>query len=135
MLILIQSTSGQVNTMTLSERVTLTSPYFLLRLICDTTKTETSCIISDVSPYTYRYNKFLITEKANPTRINGEVYLPTIGGYTYEVYEQLSSTNLDYTLCDNTTPIEIGVLKVYPLSSTATTIYTGASDEKIIYNP
>lgn len=133
MLLITQSTSGNVIITTCNERITLTSPYFLIRFICDSDKTETSCICSDISSYAYRYNKFLIEEKTSPTRTAGQVRLATTGRWTYEIYEQSSSTNLDYTLATVTTPVEVGILKVIG-TSTSTSTYTSASNEKVIYN-
>jgi len=44
--------------------------------------------------------------------LEGEVKLELTGFYKYRIFEQLSTTNLDPTLSDNTTPIEIGKVKV-----------------------
>lgn len=133
MMLITQSTSGNICIATCNERITLTSPYFLIRFICDSDETETSCIATDVSTYSYRYNEFLIQEKTSPTRTAGQVRLATPGRWTYEIYEQSSSTNLDYTLATVTTPVEVGILKVIT-TTTATSTYTGASNEKVIYN-
>lgn len=88
---------------TLYEKQTLTSPYWLWRFVSDSTNEEVSAVIAEVSNnYKQRSNMFDITEGTTVT-------LPE-GIYTYYVYEQSNNTNTDYRL--STSCCEIGQIKV-----------------------
>lgn len=88
---------------TLQEKQTLTSPYWLWRFVSDGTNEEVAAIIAEVSNnYKQRSNLFDITEGTTVT-------LPE-GIYTYYIYEQSNNTNTDYRLA--TTCCEIGQIKV-----------------------
>lgn len=112
---MLKVTKNQNSTLilTLNEKATLSSPKFLFRLINDMQRTEAAFIAPDISSYPDRYNKFIFTETSG-TQIatSGTIELSPAGYWHYEVYEQTSSTNLDHTLSDNTTPLEIGKLLV-----------------------
>lgn len=134
---MIKIIQGQANIVpvTLTEKVTLDSPVFLFRFVNDETKVEYSCIASDTSYFPLRYNKFSITEKTSPTiteRRNGNIELPKAGFYHYYIYEQSSTTNLDYTLA--TTQVEIGKLKV-PGDSRTVESYTPSTTTNKSYTP
>lgn len=131
MLYILQNDVSQL-IVTVTEKVTLTTPYYLLRLKCESSKAETSCIVTDSSSATSRYNEFYVTETSSPDNLNAEVELTTTGRYFYWIYEQSSSTNLDYE--NATTLLESGFVEVTGTSS-ASTIYTDATNEKIIYQP
>lgn len=96
---------GQSNSMvvTLQEKQTLTNPYWLVRFVNESSLVENSCISPDTSSYTSRYNKLTVRESTSEDRVNGTLYLPE-GIYTYYVYEQASSSNLDFrnagTMCE-----------------------------------
>ncbi len=104
---------GQNNTliMTLAEKTTLTSPYYLMRLVNDTTRAvKTVILAANLSSYTYRYDQFTLTESSTEILTSGTVELKPTGFWTYSVYQQESSTNLNV---DNTTSlVEVGKLKV-----------------------
>lgn len=88
---------------TLQEKQTLTSPYWLWRFVSDGTNEEVAAVIAEVSNnYKQRSNLFDITEGTTVT-------LPE-GIYTYYIYEQSNNTNTDYRLA--TTCCEIGQIKV-----------------------
>lgn len=88
---------------TLHEKQTLTSPYWLWRFVSDGTNEEVAAVIAEVSNnYKERSNLFDITEGTTVT-------LPE-GIYTYYVYEQSNNTNTDYRLA--TSCCEIGQIKV-----------------------
>lgn len=98
-------TKGDTKTIavTLHEKQTLTSPYWLWRFVSDTTNKEYAVVIAEVvSAYTQRSNRFEITEGTTVT-------LPE-GIYTYYVYEQTSNSNTDYRLA--TSCCEVGQIKV-----------------------
>lgn len=83
---------------TVTEKKSLPSPVWLFRFIDDQSKEEFVCIAADSSNYTYRYDEFTIKEKASPNPLLGEIHLKRFGFYHYYVYEQTSTTNLDYKL-------------------------------------
>ena len=96
---------------TLSEKVTLTNPYYLFSFKHQVLMSSVNFIASDVSGFPTRYNKFLITETTGTVNLtSGVVSLPETGFYEYTIYEQTSSSNLNV---NNTTSIlEIGMIKV-----------------------
>ena len=94
---------------------TIQSPYYLWRLVHETTNIEKLFITpTDTSSYTSRYNRFVITETSGTEILtSGTVNLQS-GIYKYEVYEQVSASNL---LISNTTSlVEQGLLKVVATS-------------------
>ena len=96
---------GEANTfdLTLSEKATLTNPFYLFVFQSDITKDYTRKVIADTSLYARRFNRFEITEGTDIT------FNPT-GFWHYKVYEQTSSTNTDET--QSTGLVEVGKLKV-----------------------
>jgi hypothetical protein len=125
---------GEANiiAVTLTEKCTLENPEFLFRLVNDETHKEYTFIAEDTSGYIARYNRFTITETADPDLLNGEVYLPDTGFYHYYIYEQSSSTNLDYTLAVGL--VETGKCRV-PGGSADIVSYVPASAENTVYQP
>lgn len=119
--------------MTLTEKSTLTTPYFLFNFVSDVTKESVNFIAQDLSSYTDRYNQFLITETSGTTNYtSGTIELNPTGTWTYKVYEQTSSTNLNPLLADNQTPLEVGIVKVV---GTQTTYITNSDiDNTFIVN-
>ena len=101
-------TKGNSNTIrvSLAELQTLASPTFLLEFINDSSQSSVTCISADVSAFPKRYNEFVVVEKASPVALSGEVELNPVGFYTYNVYEQTSTTNLEPSLA--TGKIRIG---------------------------
>lgn len=98
---MIHINKGEENTvvLTLSEKVTLSFPFFLFVFKSDTTKDEVKAVIGDTSSYAYRYNEFVIDEGTLLT-------LSPTGYWHYSVYEQESSTNTDVRLTGNL--LEVG---------------------------
>jgi hypothetical protein len=130
-MIRIVKNQSNIIVLTLTERCTLTNPLFLFRFINDESKLSYTFIAQDTSLHTDRYNRFTITEKLNPTLTLSEVYLPLSGFYHYEIYEQTSTSNLNYTLA--TGIVEKGKVKVIG-TSTTTTAYDSQNKFNIIYN-
>jgi hypothetical protein len=130
-MIRIVKNQSNIIVLTLTERCTLTNPLFLFRFINDESKVSYTFIAQDTSLHTDRYNRFTITEKLNPTLTLSEVYLPLSGFYHYEIYEQTSPSNLNYTLA--TGIVEKGKVKVIG-TSTTTTAYDSQNKFNIIYN-
>jgi hypothetical protein len=78
----------------LAELSTLASPTYLIEMISDQSLISTTCIAADASTYPSRYNEFTITETATPNNLNAEILLEPVGYFTYNIYEQTSTTNL-----------------------------------------
>ena len=96
---------------TLSEKVTLTNPYYLFTFKHQVLMSSVNFIASDVSGFPTRYNKFLITETTGSVNLtSGVVSLPETGFYEYAIYEQTSSSNLN--VGNVTGLLEIGMVKV-----------------------
>ena len=96
---------------TLSEKVTLTNPYYLFSFKHQVLMSSVNFIASDVIGFPTRYNKFLITETTGTVNLtSGVVSLPETGFYEYAIYEQTSSSNLD--ISNTTGLLEIGMVKV-----------------------
>lgn len=106
--------------MTLTEKVTISNPYFLFVFTNRTTSVETAIILTDVSTHTERYNQFDVTE--------GTTFSLDAGEYEYQVYAQTSSSNTDPNLANEL--VESGVLKVV-FTPTAAGVYEVTLNEKI----
>lgn len=112
---MLQIARGANNTiiLTLNESKTLTSPYYLMKMVSRDSRTEKTFILAaDQSSYTDRYNKFVITESDTEVLTSGTVTLKPTGIWYWEVYEQTSSTNLNVNAATNQVPIENGEAKV-----------------------
>lgn len=79
---------------TVTEFTTINSPYYLFEFKRDSTEVPYYCIADNQGTETQRYDQFTITETDTPTFTDGEISLPA-GDYTYTIYQQASSTNLD----------------------------------------
>jgi len=99
--------------LTLTEKVTISNPYFLFYVTHRQTNKTYAFILTDVSTFPERYNKFSINENT---------YNFFEGEYMYQVYAQTSSTNLDPTLANES--VEEGILKVQLVES-----------EEVFYTP
>ena len=98
---------------TLKEKTTLTSPYYLVKVTSRTTKvTKTFILASDSSAYPDRFNSFTVTESSSEVLTSGTVEFDTVGQWDYEIFEQLSASNLDPAKADNQLAIEKGVILV-----------------------
>jgi hypothetical protein len=87
--------------LTLTEKVTISNPKFLFYLTHRQTNKTYAFILSDVSTFTERYNKFSINENT---------YDFFEGEYLYEIYAQTSPSNLNPSLANE--QVESGILKV-----------------------
>jgi len=87
--------------LTLSEKVTISNPKFLFSLTHRQTMKEYNFLLTDVSTFKERYNKFSINENT---------YNFFEGEYMYNVYAQTSSVNVNPALANEL--VEEGILKV-----------------------
>jgi hypothetical protein len=92
---MIHLTKGETNTivMTLTEKQLLTNPNYLFVFTNRSSNNVIKFVVlnaSDVSQYKDRYNEFSIVTNTNfATALEGQ--------YTYEVYEQTSTSNTNIT--------------------------------------
>jgi hypothetical protein len=92
---MIHLTKGETNTivMTLTEKQLLTNPNYLFVFTNRSSNCEVKFVklnATDTSLYKDRYNEFsIVTNTSFKNQLEGQ--------YTYEVYEQVSTTNLDIT--------------------------------------
>ena len=115
---------GQTNpiVLTLSEKCTLTSPHYLFVCTSRNTNEKISFVIlnsADISTAKSRYNKFnLVTSTYFASSTNGE--------WSYIVYEQASSTNLNPSLA--TGIIEKGQFTLNDSAQFSFNTYTSVSN-------
>jgi len=85
--------------LTLSEKTTITNATYLFEFINNQTGQKYYCIAADTSLYTDRYNLFnIIVQVAAPDPLLGQLQLILGDEYTYNIYEQASTTNIDPAL-------------------------------------
>ena len=112
---MIQLTKGETQYMylTLTEKELLTNPNYLFLFRSRSTNTEVKFVLlnaADISLFKERYNKFsLVTNTYFNTSL--------IGQYTYEIYEQASTTNTNPT---GLNMLESGIMML----NEASTIFT-----------
>ena len=110
MLELTKGTATENIIVTLTEKVTLSNPYYLFIFTHILQKLVVTKIISstlDTSSYTDRYNKFAL---ATVTVFADQ----PVGQWNYRVYEQASAVNTNPV---NATLIESGKLILYPATA------------------
>jgi len=106
--------------LTLTEKVSISNPNFLFNLTNRVTEVETNVILTDISAYTERYNKFSVVE--------GTTFTADAGEYEYKIYAQTSNVNLNPLLANEL--VEEGIFKLM-LGTIATTEYQVDLNEKI----
>ena len=117
-MVVINKAQSNIVTVTLKEKTTIANAYYLWEWISKASGEKKYCIQpTDLSAYQDRFNQFTITETASPNPIAGQVTLPTTGEWTYNVYEQASSTNLSPT---GKTIVESGLVQVIGTATTDT---------------
>lgn len=129
MILITKNTTNNI-ILTLAEKTTLTNAVYLFEVTNDSSEVVKCFIAEDISPNKQRYNEFDLIENATEDLLNGTFELGLSGFYTYNIYEQTSTTNLDTTLATNL--IETGKLNVvstiaeleqYNGNQTQTTVY------------
>jgi hypothetical protein len=115
-------TKGQTKNwiLTLTEKVTIANPKFLFSFKHRVTELETNKLLTDISAFKDRYNKFAVTE--------GSTFTLDCGEYNYFVYAQTSSVNTNPLLANEL--VEEGLLKVL-LGTLTTKEYEVDLNEKI----
>jgi hypothetical protein len=115
-------TKGQTKNwiLTLTEKVTIANPKFLFSFKNRVTEFETNVLLTDISSFKDRYNKFAVTE--------GSTFTLDCGEYNYFVYAQTSSVNTNPLLANEL--VEEGLLKVL-LGALTTKEYEVDLNEKI----
>ena len=123
---------GQSNTVvvTLKEKTTLITVFYLFEFKNTASGEKKYCVVSELSSELERYNKFLITEKTSPTSINGEIEL-AIGDYVYKIYEQDDETNLNPT---GLTIVETGFASCVDLTTNLNKEYEFGILSNKVYN-
>ena len=113
---MLQITRGTNNTLilTLTEKTTLVGAKYLVKMVSRSSRGIKRFILpSDQSSFTDRFNKFTLTETSGTEILtSGTVTLQPTGWWEYDIYEQLSSTNLDETKSDNKVAIENGLARI-----------------------
>lgn len=129
-MILINKNTTNTVILTLSEKTTLTNAVYLFEVINDMSN-EVKCFIADdISTNKLRYNEFEFIENVTEDLLNGTFSLELSGFYKYNVYEQISTTNLDPLLALNL--IDKGKLNVVSQLSSYP-VYTGNQNTTIVY--
>lgn len=131
LVILINKNSTNNRILTLSEKTTLTNAVYLFEVINDQSGTVKCFIANDISANPVRYNEFNLIENATENLLNGIFELELSGFYTYNIYEQTSTTNLNPLLATNL--IETGKLEV-PDNTAELTRYNGNQTQTIVFN-
>ena len=122
-MLLINKNANNTLILTLTEKVTIVSPTFLFKFTNDITRESVLFISTNLSAYTDRYDKFLITETSGTINASsGVINLNPTGFWKYEIFEQASTTNLLESLTG--AKVENGKVKV-----------VGTETVHTVYNP
>ena len=118
-MVIINKSANNYLRLSLAEKSTLTTPYYLFVFTSDVTNQQKIFTTLDSSNYVYRYNKFLITETSGTENLSsGVVNFNPTGFWSYKVYEQTSSTNL--LVANTTSLVEEGRAEVVGTPTTVT---------------
>ena len=126
MILLTEGQTAEDIVVTLNEKRTLTSGYYLFVFTHILTKNVVNKIynfLDDSSAYQDRFNEFEINTSVVFSGQN-------IGQYTYQVYEQASSSNTNIT---GLTEVERGIMDLRPSSEFSFTEYELPTNFKAYY--
>ena len=129
-MILINKNTTNTVILTLSEKTTLTNAKYLFEVINDMSNEVKCFIAADISTNKLRYNEFEFIENVTEDLLNGTFSLTLSGFYKYNVYEQVSATNLNPLLALNL--IDKGKLNVASQLSEYP-VYTGNENNTVVY--
>lgn len=107
---LIQKNTVNTCFFTLAERTTLDPVYYLFEFTNQQDESTKVFLASDISINKLRGNEFQIEETETEDLTLGKINLDLLEGWTYKIYEQSSSSNLDLTLTGSL--VEIGRVDV-----------------------
>lgn len=131
-MIIITQASANTVVVTVTEKTTVAAPvYYLFSFRHTVTGTNNTCIAVDTSLYVDRYNKFTITESNTQARTSGTLKLEYAGQWSYIIYAQSSSTNLDPSLA--TEVVEVGLCTVLSGDTPYTDRYTVPTPAKVAH--
>lgn len=124
---------------TVTENSTVTNPIYLFLFQNQTTFDKYYFIATDISTFKERYNKFIVTEKANPNTLSGEVRLGYKGFYNYFIYQtNLANTsglaNATAAVPNITKTVEVGTVQVV-ISDYEVEEYEVQDTTNIVYQP
>lgn len=124
---------------TVTENSTVTNPIYLFLFQNQTTFDKYYFIATDISTFKERYNKFIVTEKANPNTLSGEVRLSFKGLYNYCIYQtNLANTsglaNAAAAVPNITKTVEVGTVQVV-ISDYEIDEYEVQDTTNIVYQP
>jgi len=98
MILIKKATVNDKIALSLAENTTISSPFYLFEFEADQLRTK-FYVIGTQTVATSRADIFTIEEGVDDP-VNGQLILGNVGFYTYNIYAQSSSTNLDPTLSD-----------------------------------
>ncbi len=107
--------------LTLTELVTISNPYYLFVFTNKQTGKVDKCLLSDVSVYPERYNRFVFTEGSSLTLIQGD--------YTLQVYQVETAT----TTIPTTGLLETDIARVSLNPLTETEYASDITTNPIVY--
>lgn len=114
-----QKESANTIIVTLTENSTMTNILYLFKFTSQQSNVDYYFIAQDTSGYLQRYNRFIVTEKASPNTLNGEVEVGDTGFYNYTAYETSLTTTTGLTTAQDAIPyiiktVEVGNVWVVP---------------------
>lgn len=132
MIFLQRDSSNQV-VLTLKEKATLASPFYLFNFISDDTNVSKIFTAPNTSTSTSRYDEFEITVSGGTENLTGgTIDLTNNGFYKYTVYEMTGQTNLD--ISGTTSILETGKVLLSGNTLPSITEYDDQSNIKHAYN-
>lgn len=130
-MILIHKDTDNTIAVTLREKATISNPTYLFEFTNDLTRSSKYFIGVDATTYPNRVNMFTITETNwSGDEASGIVELLPVGFWSYRVFEQASTTNLDVRLTGAL--VESGKVKVVG-STTNKQVYDNQPKQYVTY--
>jgi len=118
---------------TLRELTTIDNPFYLFEFISDDTNVSKLFTTANISTNINRYDEFNIELTSGAEDLlNGVIKLPLKGFYQYNIYSQVSETNLD--LSNVTGLVESGKVYINDTIKPIKTAYDGGQKTRTVYN-
>jgi hypothetical protein len=117
-MILITKAQSNIMLVTVTEKVTITNPFYLIHFKDMVTSYETSFLITNTSQHTERYDEFTFTEGSTSAKTLN------IGEYVYTIYAQTSNSNTNINNADEEVERGIAVVRKAENVFTSNTINT-----------